>query len=110
MTTLTSTIDTHKLQPLFDLIQSHINDHKYPGCQIAIAREGQVLVNRSVGLARMGHGHEADTEALPANNDHLFLLYSNTKVLVATALWKLFEDGKLRFTDRVADHLPGFAA
>ncbi|MFZ9338859.1 MAG: serine hydrolase domain-containing protein [Limnohabitans sp.] len=109
MTTLTSTIDTHKLQPLFDLIQSHIDDHKYPGCQIAIAREGQCLVNRSFGLARMGRGHEADTKALPANNDHLFLLYSNTKVLVATALWKLYEDGKFAFTDRVADHLSGFA-
>lgn len=103
-----STIDTHKLQPLFDLIQSHIDDHKYPGCQIAIAREGQCLVNRSFGLARMGCGHQADTEALPANNDHLFLLYSNTKVLVATALWKLYEDGKFAFTDRVADHLSGF--
>lgn len=105
----TSTIDMHKLQPLFDLIQSHIDDHKYPGCQIAIAREGQCVVNRSFGLARMGHGHDADTEALPANNDHLFLLYSNTKVLVATALWKLYEDGKFAFTDRVADHLSGFA-
>ena len=109
MTLHASTIDTHKLQPLYDLIQSHINDHKYPGCQIAIAREGQCLVNRSFGLARMGHGHEADSEALPANNDHLFLLYSNTKVLVATALWKLYEDGKFAFTDRVADHLSGFA-
>jgi CubicO group peptidase (beta-lactamase class C family) len=109
MTPHTSTIDTHKLQPLFDLIQSHIDDHKYPGCQIAIAREGQCLVNRSFGLARMGRGHEADTKALPANNDHLFLLYSNTKVLVATALWKLYEDGKFAFTDRVADHLSGFA-
>lgn len=109
-TALTRAIDTEKLQPLFDLIQTHIDQHKYPGCQIAIAREGQVLVNRSVGLARIGHGHEADTQVLPADNDQLWLLYSNTKVLVATALWKLFEDGKLRFTDRVADHLPGFAA
>ena len=109
MTLHASTIDTHKLQPLYDLIQSHINDHKYPGCQIAIAHEGQCVVNRSFGLARIGHGNEADTEALPANNDHLFLLYSNTKVLVATALWKLYEDGKFAFTDRVADLLSGFA-
>ena len=109
MTLHASTIDTHKLQPLYDLIQSHINDHKYPGCQIAIAHEGQCVVNRSFGLARIGHGNEADTVALPAYNDHLYLLYSNTKVLVATALWKLYEDGKFAFTDRVADHLSGFA-
>ena len=83
-TALTCAIDTEKLQPLFDLIQTHIDQHKYPGCQIAIAREGQVLVNRSVGLARIGHGHEADTQVLPADNDQLWLLYSNTKVLVAS--------------------------
>jgi hypothetical protein len=38
------------------------------------------------------------------------LLYSNTKVLMAATLWKLYEQGRLQFTDRVADHLPGFAA
>lgn len=102
--------DTLQLQPLFDLIESHIAQKKYPGCQIALACQGKLWVERSFGASRLGVGHAADTHAMPAENNHLWLLYSNTKVWVATTLWKLFEDGRLRFTDRVVDHIPGFAA
>jgi CubicO group peptidase (beta-lactamase class C family) len=45
-----------------------------------------------------------------ACSDTLWVLYSNTKILMATALWKLMEMGRLRFSDKVADHLPEFAA
>jgi CubicO group peptidase (beta-lactamase class C family) len=103
------TLDTLQLQPLFDLIESHIAQKKYPGCQIALACQGKLWVERSFGASRVGVG-QADTHAMPAENNHLWLLYSNTKVWVATTLWKLFEDGRLRFTDRVVDHIPGFAA
>ena len=100
---------TDPWQTLFQRVESHIAQHRYPACQLAIARHGRLLVNRSFGLARTGSGHPADTQPLKADNHHLFLLYSNTKVLIATTLWKLYEQGKLKFTDRVADHLPGFA-
>ena len=110
MSTTTTPIDPAKFDPLFDLIQSHIAEHRYPGCQVAIAAQGELLVNRSFGLSRIGQGHQADTQTLPADNQHLWLLYSNTKVLMACTLWKLYEQGRLQFTDRVAQHLPGFAA
>ncbi len=44
-----------------------------------------------------------------ASADALWLLFSNTKVLTASSIWALVEDGKLSFFDRVADHLPEFA-
>jgi CubicO group peptidase (beta-lactamase class C family) len=40
----------------------------------------------------------------------LFALLSNTKVLVAATLWTLVEEGRLRFSDTVAEHIPGFDA
>src|SRR5262249_11472303 len=43
-----------------------------------------------------------------AHDDTLWLLYSNTKVLTACAVWLLVERGALRFTDAVAAHVPGF--
>jgi CubicO group peptidase (beta-lactamase class C family) len=46
----------------------------------------------------------------PADARSLFLLYSNTKVVTAAALWMLAEDGLLRFSDTVAQHVPGFEA
>ena len=101
---------TDKLEALISLINTHIAEQRYPGCQIALAWRGQMLLNQSMGLSRTGDGHAADTQVLHTANDHLFLLYSNTKILMATALWVLRDQGKLQFSDRVADHLPAFAA
>ena len=51
-----------------------------------------------------------DPARVPARDDTLWLLYSNTKVITACAVWLLVERGALRFTDRVAEHVPGFEA
>src|SRR5947209_10815368 len=94
-------------RPLADLdrlIKSHIEDGRYPGCQIALARHGKLALFRSYGDARVAPERQA------AGADTLFLLFSNTKVLTTSAVWRLVEDGQLSFTDRVADHLPEFAA
>ena len=37
-------------------------------------------------------------------------MYSNTKVVTAAAVWMLVEDGLLRFSDPIAQHVPEFAA
>ena len=108
-----SSLDKTPLRPeplaaLSALIESHIKEQRYPGCQIALAHDGKLVLDKSFGMARIGQGHAADTVALPARSDSLWLLYSNTKVIVATALWKLHEQGHLRFTDKVTDHLPEF--
>lgn len=96
------------LEALSSLIASHVKEKRYPGCQIALAHNGQLVLDKSFGMARIGQGHAADTVAVPARSDSLWLLYSNTKVIVATALWKLHEQGRLRFTDKVTDYLPEF--
>lgn len=108
-----SSLDKTPLRPeplaaLSALIESHIKEQRYPGCQIALAHDGKLVLDKSFGMARIGQAHAADTVALPARSDSLWLLYSNTKVIVATALWKLHEQGHLRFTDKVTDHLPEF--
>ena len=91
------------IERLAALIDQHIADGRYPGAQIALARHGRLLIERTFGQARTG--------AMPmaANTDTLWLLYSNTKVIVATALWKLAEQGAFRFTDRLSDHVREFA-
>ena len=96
------------LAALSALIESHVKEQRYPGCQIALAHNGQLVLDKSFGMARIGLGHSADTVAVPARSDSLWLLYSNTKVIVATALWKLHEQGRLRFTDKVTEYLPEF--
>jgi CubicO group peptidase (beta-lactamase class C family) len=104
----TSALRAEPLEALYALIESHVKEKRYPGCQIALAHNGQLVLDKSFGMARIGQGHAADTVPVPARSDSLWLLYSNTKVIVATALWKLHEQGHLRFTDKVTEYLPEF--
>jgi CubicO group peptidase (beta-lactamase class C family) len=97
-------LDAAALGRLDELINRHIAEGRYPGAQIAIARHGKLALLKTYGDARL------DPQRLPARDDTLWLLFSNTKVITASAVWLLAERGALRFTDRVAEHLPGFEA
>ncbi|MGH2393026.1 MAG: serine hydrolase domain-containing protein [Candidatus Limnocylindria bacterium] len=96
--------DGAALTRLDELINRHIAEGRYPGAQIALARHGKLALTKTYGDARL------DPQRQPARADTLWLLYSNTKVITASAVWLLAERGALRFTDRVAEHLPGFEA
>src|ERR1043166_6660188 len=91
------------LEHLDRLIREHIEEARYPGAQIALARNGQLALYRSYGDAKIEGGRA------PATGDTLFLLFSQTKVLTSSAVWALVEEGRLSFMDKIADHLPEFA-
>jgi CubicO group peptidase (beta-lactamase class C family) len=92
-----------RIERLVALVERHVAEGRHPGAQLAIARHGRLLLDLTVGAARLG------PPPVPAGPDTLWLLYSNTKVVVAVALWKLVEDGELGWDDRVSDHVPEFA-
>lgn len=91
-----------QIERLSHLIEAHIGEGRYPGAQVALARHGKLAFSRTYGSARLA-------PSVPARDDTLWRLYSNTKVLVAAAIWLLVEQGVLSFNDRVAEHLPDFA-
>ena len=97
-------LDPRALERLQELITRHLAEGRYPGAQIALARDGKLTLFRTFGDARI------DPARTAAGDDSLWLLYSNTKVITACAVWILAEQGALRFTDRVAEHVPGFEA
>lgn len=94
-------LDPRKLELLAARIQADVTKGHHPGAQVALARHGKLAFFRSFGEARPG------VRAAP---ETIWLLYSNTKVLTAAALWALAEDGALRLTDPISEHLPGFEA
>ncbi len=96
-------LDPDAINRLVDTIERQIDEGWYPGCEIAIARNGRFALNQSFGHARVA------PQQVKADARSLWLLYSNTKVITAAALWQQVERGRLRFTDTVAEHLPGFA-
>jgi CubicO group peptidase (beta-lactamase class C family) len=99
-------IDAVCLERLYTRIESHIADGWYPGAAIAMARRGTLVAARSFGAARLA---TADTSTVPADEQTLWLLYSQTKPITSCAIWYLVERGQLRFHDAVADYLPDFA-
>jgi CubicO group peptidase (beta-lactamase class C family) len=82
------------------LIEKHVAEGVYPGASFAIARHGKLARHAVFGAAAKGRKATAET---------LWLLFSNTKVIAAAALWALAEEGLFRFTDPVAKHVPDFA-
>jgi len=91
------------LQHLDRLIRQHIEEGRYPGAQIALARHGKLALFRTYGNAK------TEPRNAPASDNTLFLLFSQTKVVTSCAVWTLIEEGRLSFMDRIADHLPEFA-
>ncbi len=97
-------LDPAALERLMELVTRHVAERRYPGAQLAIARHGKLALARTLGDARL------DPARVAATDDTLWLLYSNTKVLTACAVWLLADRGALSFTDTVAAHVPGFEA
>lgn len=97
-------VDPERLNRLYRVVDQHIAEGRYPGAQIALARHGKLLAQRSFGRAQVA------PNARDATDDTLWLLYSQTKVVTAAAIWLLVEQGALTFNDRIADHVPEFAA
>src|SRR2546422_7116341 len=97
-------LDPKSLERLLETVTRHITEGRYPGAQLAVARHGKLALFETIGDARI------DPARATASEDTLWLLYSNTKVITACAVWLLVERGAVAFTDRVSDHLPGFEA
>jgi CubicO group peptidase (beta-lactamase class C family) len=71
-----------------------------PGASVLVMRDGAVAINRSYGMADLEAG-------IPASDRTNYRLASLSKQFTATAIMLLARDGKLRYDDRAADHLPG---
>ena len=70
-----------------------------PGCQVAVAKEGKIIYSKSFGY------HTYKENRRVRNND-LYDIASITKAAATTiAIMKLYEDGKIKVTDKLKDHL-----
>jgi CubicO group peptidase (beta-lactamase class C family) len=97
-------IDANKLAALFRRVQSDVDEGRLPSAQVAIARRGKLAGMRTFGQAVQGGALR------PATDETLYTIFSATKAIVAAAVWTLFEDGKLRLDERVAEIIPEFAS
>ena len=72
-----------------------------PGISLAVVTNGQVVVAKGYGVRKLGDATAVDSKTN-------FGIASNTKVMTATALGILVDEGKLRWDAPVIDYLPWF--
>ena len=72
-----------------------------PGLAIAIVKDDQVLLSKGFGNRRVGAVESVDQHTL-------FAIASNSKAFTSAALAILVDEGKLKWDDRVTQHLPWF--
>jgi CubicO group peptidase (beta-lactamase class C family) len=73
-----------------------------PGAAVAIVKDGQVVMAKGYGIKALGSTDRVDAQTQ-------FGIASNTKIITATALALLVEDGELEWDAPVVRYLPWFA-
>jgi CubicO group peptidase (beta-lactamase class C family) len=82
----------------------------HPALQLCLRREGQVVLDRAIGHARgNGPSDSEDTPKVAVTTDTPFCVYSTSKGITAMVIHLLAERGALSLSDRIADHIPGYA-
>ena len=87
-------------QTISDLIDGYFAYNRFWG-NVLVTQQGKIVFQKSYGFA--------DKERQIKNDaGTLFSLASVTKVITATAIFKLHEEGRLSVFDRVDKYIPGF--
>ncbi|WP_320673108.1 serine hydrolase domain-containing protein [Patulibacter defluvii] len=83
----------------------------HPAIGLCVRREGQVVLDRSIGWARGGGPHERvpPEQRELATPETPFCIFSASKAITATVVHLLDERGALHIGDRVAEYVPEFA-
>lgn len=89
------TLDTGAVQQLRARLQREVDEGLVPACQFALARDGELLVQETLG---------------DAPDDARFTAYSATKGVFASLVWQLMGEGLLDPAAPVAGLWPEFAA
>jgi len=83
----------------------------HPALTLCVRRHGRVVLDRAIGHARgNGPGDDQDATKVLATPDTPFCVYSTSKAITAMVIHLLHERGALDIGDRVADHIPEYAA
>ncbi len=89
------------IRGLDDYITRAMAAWEVPGLAIAIVRNDSVIYERGFGVRELGQPGAVDENTL-------FAIASTTKAMTAAALGMLVDDGRIRWDDRVSEHLPWF--
>ncbi|MEJ7892985.1 MAG: serine hydrolase domain-containing protein [Solirubrobacteraceae bacterium] len=81
----------------------------YPAIALCVRREGHVVLNRTLGWARLGDPTSLRSEAVVATPQTPFVIFSAAKAMTATVTHLLDDRNLLHIGDRVAEYIPEYA-
>jgi CubicO group peptidase (beta-lactamase class C family) len=92
-TAATVSPDDGPVRALLETAATRVGPGRLPSCQLALARDGEILCFASLGAA---------------SNATRYLIYSATKPIVSSLLWQLMGPGDLEVSAPVAAYIPEF--
>jgi CubicO group peptidase (beta-lactamase class C family) len=94
------TVDT-KVKEFEAYVQKSQKEWEVPGLAVAIVKDGKVLHSKGYGVQELGTSKMVDSKTL-------FVCASTTKAMTAACMGMLVDEGKVKWDDRVVEHLPEF--
>jgi CubicO group peptidase (beta-lactamase class C family) len=93
-------LDERQLERITEHFQTrYIDAGRIAGCQVAVARHGQVGYFRSFGVRDL-------ERSAPVEEDTIWRIYSMTKPITGVALMSLYERGTFQLSDPVTRFIP----
>lgn len=83
-----------------NLIQREMHERRIPGLQLAVVKEGKIVLSKSFGTADI-------QQSVPVTNKTIFPIYSCTKAFTGVAIMQLVEDRKVELSAPVSRYIDG---
>jgi len=83
------------------LVESAIKSSPHAGIAVVVVKDGEIIHEKGYGVTSIKTKDKVDEHTR-------FGIASNSKAFTATALAMLVDEGKLKWDDKVIDHLPEF--
>ena len=84
------------------LMQHYVDSGKLAGISVMVIRNSETAMQKTFGFADMQN-------KIPVDDKTIFRIFSMTKPITTVALMTLYDEGKFKLDDKVADFIPGFA-
>jgi CubicO group peptidase (beta-lactamase class C family) len=89
------------LRGLDAYVERAMRDWQLPGLALAVVKGDSLVYAKGYGVREVGTDR-------PVDEHTVFGIMSMTKAFTATAMGMLVDEGRVRWDDKVIDHLPGF--
>ena len=97
-----SGLSKERLAYLKSVIEDDIKKQRYYGAAIVVARHGEAGLHESIGYA------DAEQKR-PLTKDSVYSLFSTTKALTNTLVFRAIEHGQFALTTKVSEIIPEFS-